>query len=139
MIQVLVIDAMAKEIIGLDTATLKILHNCRQLGFNRVEVLLHMIQVLVIDAMSKEIIAVPPPILSRVYQTLSRGFVNLLDAKKIRDTQFPFPCAQLIAVLLMALIFLAPLVMSVVFADNVGWCMLSTFMPVFSLLCLNYT
>jgi len=128
----------ALDITGLDTATLKILHNCKQLGFNRVEVLLHMIQVLVIDAMSKEIISVPPPILSRVYQTLSRGFVNLLNAKKIRDTQFPFPCAQLIAVLLMALVFLTPLVMSAIFTDKLGWCIISTFMPVFTLLCLNY-
>ena len=30
---------------------------------------------------------VQPPILSRVYQTLSRGFVNLLNAKKIADTR----------------------------------------------------
>jgi len=128
----------ALDIKGLDSGTLKILHNCRQLGFNRVEVLLHMIQVLVIDAMSKEIISVPAPILSRVYQTLSRGFVNLLNAKKIRDTQFPFPYAQLIAVLLMTLTVLTPLVMSAVFQDKIGWCIISTFMPVFSLLCLNY-
>ena len=43
------------------------------------------------------VLAIPPPILSRVYQTLSRGFVNLLNAKKIADTRFPFPYAQTIA------------------------------------------
>mmetsp|Transcript_47017 Transcript_47017/g.90718 ORF Transcript_47017/g.90718 Transcript_47017/m.90718 type:complete len:585 (+) Transcript_47017:46-1800(+) len=129
----------ALDITGLDTATLRILHNCSSQGWNRVEVLLHMIQVLVIDAFDKQIICVPAPILSRVYQTLSRGFVNLLNAKKIRDTQFPFPYAQLIAVLLISLVFLTPLVMSMVFSDQIGWCILSTFMPVFSLLCLNYT
>ena len=43
------------------------------------------------EALDDGVLKVAPPILSRVYQTLSRGFVNFLNAKKIADTRFPFP------------------------------------------------
>jgi hypothetical protein len=52
-------------------------------GANRVEVILHMTQALITKAQEDGVICVPAPIVSRVYQTLSRGFVNLLNAKKI--------------------------------------------------------
>jgi len=114
-----------------------ILTECKSRNFNRVEVLLHMIQILVIDAQQRGVINVPPPILSRVYQTLSRGFVNLLNAKKIKDTRFPFPYAQVIAVLLLLLSIFTPLAMTSMLPQG-GWCVLGTFVPVFGLLSLNY-
>merc|ERR1719410_994534 len=126
------------DIKGLDETTMKILTQCKMNKFNRVEVLLHMIQVLVINAQAKGIIDVPPPILSRVYQTLSRGFVNLLDAKKIKDTRFPFPYAQAIAVLLLLFSVITPIVLSTM-VPYVTLSAVSTFVPVFGLLCLNYT
>merc|ERR1712110_1095081 len=108
---------------GLDVATLKYLTLCRQeLKFNRVEVILHMIQILVIYNTETGVLRVPPPILSRVYQTLSRGFVNLLNAKKITDTQFPFPYAQLIAICLTMLAVLTPMVMSAVIQHKFWSC-----------------
>eukprot|EP00419_Tripos_fusus_P012512 CAMPEP_0172669106 /NCGR_PEP_ID=MMETSP1074-20121228/9475_1 /TAXON_ID=2916 /ORGANISM="Ceratium fusus, Strain PA161109" /LENGTH=596 /DNA_ID=CAMNT_0013485843 /DNA_START=103 /DNA_END=1893 /DNA_ORIENTATION=+ len=125
------------DIKGLDETTVKILLECKSKKFNRVEVLLHMIQVLVCNAQAKGTIDVPPPILSRVYQTLSRGFVNLLDAKKIKDTKFPFPYAQAIAVLLLLLAVITPIVLSTMI-PYVTLCAVSTFVPVFGLLCLNY-
>jgi len=127
------------DIAGLDDTTIKILTECKSRNFNRVEVLLHMIQVLVIDAQQRGVISVPPPILSRVYQTLSRGFVNLLNAKKIKDVRFPFPYAQVIAVLLLLLSVFTPFAMTSMFEQQVGWCVLATFVPVFGFLCLNYT
>ena len=57
---------------------------------------------------------VQPPILSRVYQTLSRGFVNLLNAKKIADTRFPFPFSQLISGLLFVHVVMLPMLISAV-------------------------
>eukprot|EP00419_Tripos_fusus_P067535 CAMPEP_0172932124 /NCGR_PEP_ID=MMETSP1075-20121228/219837_1 /TAXON_ID=2916 /ORGANISM="Ceratium fusus, Strain PA161109" /LENGTH=647 /DNA_ID=CAMNT_0013793449 /DNA_START=98 /DNA_END=2042 /DNA_ORIENTATION=+ len=125
------------DIKGLDETTVKILLECKSKKFNRVEVLLHMIQVLVCNAQAKGTIDVPPPILSRVYQTLSRGFVNLLDAKKIKDTKFPFPYAQAIAVLLLLLAVITPITLSTMI-PYVTLCAVSTFVPVFGLLCLNY-
>jgi len=126
------------DITGLDDKTLRIMRDCIKNGFNRVEVILHMIQVLVIDAQQRGVISVPPPILSRVYQTLSRGFVNLLSAKKIKDTPYPFPYAQLIAVQVLCLAMFTPVVMSTVIPYP-GWSVVCTFVPVFTVLCLNYT
>jgi len=123
---------------GLDADTIAILRQCKQLNFNRVEVLLHMIQVLVIDAQEAGVISVPPPILSRVYQTLSRGFVNLLNAKKIKDTRFPFPYAQLSAAMLLILVFFTPVAMSAMIPEKT-WCVLATFFPIFTLFCMNST
>jgi len=125
------------DIRGLDDETVRILTQCKMLNFNRVEVLLHMIQVLVINAQEEGVISIPAPILSRVYQTLSRGFVNLLNAKKIKDTRFPFPYAQVIALMLLALAVVTPFVMSVLLPHRF-WCTIATFGPVFAALCMNY-
>lgn len=77
---------------GLDKATLRHLKECStKYNFNKVETMMHLIQTLITDALDDKVIDVPAPILSRAYQTLSRGFVNLLNAKKITDTKFPFP------------------------------------------------
>mmetsp|Transcript_83746 Transcript_83746/g.166194 ORF Transcript_83746/g.166194 Transcript_83746/m.166194 type:complete len:564 (+) Transcript_83746:49-1740(+) len=125
------------DIRGLDDETVRILTQCKMLNFNRVEVLLHMIQVLVINAQQEGVISIPPPILSRVYQTLSRGFVNLLNAKKIKDTRFPFPYAQVVALMLLTLVVFTPFVMSVLLPHRF-WCTIATFGPVFAAFCINY-
>merc|ERR1719395_501808 len=99
--------------LGLDNATLKHLKLCKEVHhFNRVEVILHLTQTIITKALDDGILKIPPPILSRVYQTLSRGFVNLLNAKKIADTRFPFPYAQLITILLLIQTILTPLMIS---------------------------
>jgi len=123
---------------GLDEGTINILRDCKDQHFNRVEVILHMVQVLVISAQQRGVIDIPAPILSRVYQTLSRGFVNLLSAKKIKDTRFPFPYAQMISVFLLIFAVLTPCVLATMIESKV-WCPVFTFVPVFALLSLNYT
>lgn len=97
---------------GLDNGTLNHLRFCHEVHhFNKVEVMLHLVQSLITNAHDSGIMNIPPPILSRVYQTISRGFVNLLNAKKITDTRFPFPYVQLIATLLLTQTILTPLMM----------------------------
>lgn len=121
---------------GLDDDTLLYLSWCRKQGFNLVEVALHMIQVLVTENHENNILAIAPPILSRVYQELSRGMVNLHNAKKITDTQFPFPYAQLISCLLLVHLFLTPFVVSA-FVQNHWWSAMITFVPVFGMFSVN--
>eukprot|EP00437_Effrenium_voratum_P001447 CAMPEP_0181431180 /NCGR_PEP_ID=MMETSP1110-20121109/18111_1 /TAXON_ID=174948 /ORGANISM="Symbiodinium sp., Strain CCMP421" /LENGTH=486 /DNA_ID=CAMNT_0023554529 /DNA_START=23 /DNA_END=1484 /DNA_ORIENTATION=+ len=123
---------------GLATRTLEHLTDCaEEYDFNRVEVLLHMIQSLITHNLDVGVLKVQPPILSRVYQTLSRGFVNLLNAKKIADTRFPFPFAQLISALLFLHIVLLPVLISAVISQ--AWLAFTfTFLPIFSMCCLNY-
>lgn len=123
---------------GLDNDTLQHLNNCKMVhNFNRVEVLLHMTRQIITRAHEDGILKIPPPILSRVYQTLSRGFVNLLNAKKIADTRFPFPYAQLITMLLFLHCLLTPLFISCLIPSRV-WAPLIAFVPIYSFFSLNF-
>lgn len=126
------------DALGLDNDTLMHLKNCKEVHeFNRVEVLLHLTQSIITKALDDGILKIPPPILSRVYQTLSRGFVNLLNAKKIADTRFPFPYAQLIAILLFLHILLTPLMISCLIQSKI-WAPLFTFVPIFAMFSVNF-
>jgi len=122
---------------GLDKTTLAHLKDCKvNLKFNRVEVILHLIQTLITKNLDCGILKIPPPILSRVYQTLSRGFVNLLNAKKITDTRFPFPYAQLISMLLFLHMVLTPTMM-VQLIEHKAWAAIFTMVPIFGMFSLN--
>lgn len=50
--------------------------------------------------MQNGVIVVAPPVVTRAYQELSRGIVNLQNARKIADFPFPFPFAQASIVML---------------------------------------
>jgi len=127
----------AIDIDGLDIAIIKHLHECKGLRFNRVEVLLHMLQVLVTQGLDDNVLKIAPPILSRVYQTLSRGLVHLLNAKKIADVKFPFPFTQLITVLLFMYSVFTPVLFAVA-VENEVWAALITFFPVFAMFSLDF-
>ncbi|CAE7351221.1 unnamed protein product [Symbiodinium necroappetens] len=108
-----VVELAVIDVMGLDSQTLNHLWECSEVHkFNRVEVCLHLLQTLITKALDDGILKIPPPILSRVYQTISRGFVNLLNTKKITDTKFPYPFAQIIAVFLLVHILLTPALIS---------------------------
>eukprot|EP00929_Paragymnodinium_shiwhaense_P028069 TRINITY_DN16343_c0_g4_i1.p1 TRINITY_DN16343_c0_g4~~TRINITY_DN16343_c0_g4_i1.p1 ORF type:complete len:520 (-),score=114.30 TRINITY_DN16343_c0_g4_i1:86-1645(-) len=126
------------DIQGFDRGTLRILKDCKEkYNFNRVEVLLHMIQVLITQNLDDGILKIAPPILSRVYQTLSRGLVNLLNAKKITDTRFPFPFVQIITFLLMYITIYTPIIMTAQIEHRVV-APLVTFVPVFGMFYMNF-
>eukprot|EP00931_Biecheleriopsis_adriatica_P117100 TRINITY_DN9264_c0_g2_i1.p1 TRINITY_DN9264_c0_g2~~TRINITY_DN9264_c0_g2_i1.p1 ORF type:complete len:534 (-),score=108.44 TRINITY_DN9264_c0_g2_i1:57-1658(-) len=134
-------DCETIDPIGLDIKTWRHIQNCTDvngpLQFNRVEVLLHLIQSLITASLDSGVLKVPPPILSRVYQTLSRGFVNLLNAKKISDTRFPFPFAQLITVLILVQGVMTPMMVSCLF-DKPYLVAVFTFIPIFGICALNF-
>jgi len=126
------------DTIGLDDQTLNHLNDCsKNYGFNKVEVMLHLLQSMIVKALEDGILNIPAPICSRVFQTISRGFVNLLNAKKITDTSFPFPYAQLIAMLLFINIIFVPLHISVLVKSKVLAAMLS-FVPIWGMVCANF-
>lgn len=123
---------------GIDKATLSHLQECHDVhDFNKVEVMLHLVQSLIVASHDEGLLKVPPPILSRVFQTISRGFVNLLNAKKITDTRFPFPYAQLIAMLLSMHTVLTPCVITACVKSKVLAALIS-FVPTFGLCSLNF-
>jgi len=126
------------DVFGIDHGTLRHLKECKTLhGFNRVECLLHLFQVLIMKSLEDGVLPIAPPILSRVYQTLSRGFVNQLNARKIADTRFPFPYAQLIAALLLLVMILTPLMLASLIHNAVFACVFS-FLPVFGMFSINF-
>merc|ERR1712050_3035 len=68
---------------------------------NKVEIILQWIQQLVVNKHNDGILNEASPILSRVFQELSRGIVNFKNARKIAELPFPFPYAQLLSVALL--------------------------------------
>mmetsp|Transcript_3459 Transcript_3459/g.8617 ORF Transcript_3459/g.8617 Transcript_3459/m.8617 type:complete len:534 (+) Transcript_3459:105-1706(+) len=123
---------------GLNSQTLMHLKDCKDIHkFNLVEVVLHLIQTLITQGLADDVLKIPPPILSRVYQTLSRGFVNLLNAKKIADTRFPFPYAQLISMMLILNVFMTPCLI-VCLTTNPVWAPIFSFVPIFGFASLNF-
>mmetsp|Transcript_42637 Transcript_42637/g.76457 ORF Transcript_42637/g.76457 Transcript_42637/m.76457 type:complete len:526 (-) Transcript_42637:123-1700(-) len=126
------------DVFGLDEGTLRHLKICHEkYKFNKVEVMLHLVQSLITDAQDNAVLKVPPPILSRVYQTISRGFVNLLNAKKITDTRFPFPYSQLITILLFILTVLTPMILTTAIKSKVlAACIV--FVPIFAMYSLDF-
>mmetsp|Transcript_12601 Transcript_12601/g.36243 ORF Transcript_12601/g.36243 Transcript_12601/m.36243 type:complete len:520 (+) Transcript_12601:131-1690(+) len=124
---------------GLDMRTLEILQESSELyGFNRVEVLLHMVQVLMTHNSEIGVLAAAPPILSRVFQTLSRGMVNFINAQKIADTMFPFPFAQLCSWFVIFQSVVLPLIVTSIIKDR-AWAAAATFVPMLCMHCLNLT
>lgn len=87
--------------------------------------------------MDDGVLKIPPPILSRVYQTISRGFVNLLNTKKITDTKFPYPFAQIIALFLLLHLIMSPALITASVPRKV-FAPILTFLAVFSMFALNF-
>jgi len=128
------------DVRGIDRETLQYMRTCHEEhNFNKVEMCLHLIQTLITSAFITDVLAIPPPIVSRVYQTISRGFVHLLNTKKITDTKFPFPYAQLISFALVVFSVVTPVMFSSSAGMNKVAAACATFTPVFLLSGLNYT
>ena len=53
--------------------------------------------------------AAEPPVFSRVHHALSDGMLGFQQARKVEDTPFPFPYAQLLSFMLWAFMLLFPL------------------------------
>ena len=84
---------------GVDAGELAVL---QRLDCDRAYLVMSWIQShIVARAEDAEGLRVPPPVLSRVYQTLSDGMLGLNQADKLAKTPFPMPYAQMLTVLLL--------------------------------------
>eukprot|EP00747_Dinoflagellata_sp_TGD_P150775 gnl/TRDRNA2_/TRDRNA2_177151_c10_seq1.p1 gnl/TRDRNA2_/TRDRNA2_177151_c10~~gnl/TRDRNA2_/TRDRNA2_177151_c10_seq1.p1 ORF type:complete len:624 (-),score=107.99 gnl/TRDRNA2_/TRDRNA2_177151_c10_seq1:504-2375(-) len=104
---------------------------------DRCEIVLQWIQRLVVDANTREIIKVAPPILSRVYNQLGNGIVNLNNARKISTFPIPFPMAQMITVMLM-FHWIVTAVVCAASLDSPFWVGILCFVVVSSFWSINY-
>eukprot|EP00927_Polykrikos_kofoidii_P037742 TRINITY_DN3195_c1_g3_i1.p1 TRINITY_DN3195_c1_g3~~TRINITY_DN3195_c1_g3_i1.p1 ORF type:complete len:609 (+),score=102.76 TRINITY_DN3195_c1_g3_i1:80-1906(+) len=126
------------DIHGLDSMSMEYLTDfCTIHEINRVEVLLHWIQVLITENISTGVLVVPPPILTRAYQTLSRGMVNLHDVRKLADIPFPFPLSQMIILMLLMQSVITPFYASAVF-QGVGAAAVFSFLPLWGMWSITF-
>ena len=65
-----------------------------QESHDRCEITLQWIQRLIVESDAKQVLKIAPPILSRVFNELGNGIVNLNNARKITDFPIPFHLAQ---------------------------------------------
>lgn len=93
---------------------------------DKCEVLVQWIQRLIVEANEKNLFVVAPPILSRAFQEIGRGIVNLSNARKIRDIPFPFPYAQMITCMLLIHWLVTPLMASY-YITRIHWVGISCF------------
>merc|ERR1711937_848907 len=88
--QVATMDAPLFEVVNLDgfeRDSLRFLQGAH----DRCEVVLQWVQKMIVEADSAQTIKVAAPILSRVYNQLGDGIVNLSNARKITEFMIPFP------------------------------------------------
>eukprot|EP00931_Biecheleriopsis_adriatica_P058389 TRINITY_DN34741_c0_g1_i3.p1 TRINITY_DN34741_c0_g1~~TRINITY_DN34741_c0_g1_i3.p1 ORF type:complete len:482 (+),score=65.03 TRINITY_DN34741_c0_g1_i3:67-1512(+) len=93
---------------GMDGESLEHLRTCR----DRCEVVMQWIQRLVVDGMEQQVLNVPPPILTRSFQELSGGVVDINSVRKIKDIEFPFPYTQMMLVMLIIYSVVTPVLAS---------------------------
>jgi len=120
------------EVGGIDVKSLNFLTTSP----DAVEVIIQWIQRSTVLNMGSGVLHVPPPVLSRVFQELSRGIVNLQNARKIAEFPFPFPFAQTSVVMLIIHWFACPAVVSLMLEKHLAAA--TSFTIIFFFWCVNY-
>jgi len=117
---------------GLDPVSLEFLEDTT----DRVEVILQWIQRSTILNMQNGVLPIPPPVMSRAFQEISRGIVNLQNARKIADFPFPFPYAQTSIVMLCIHWIMCPVLANFLLARDLAAA--TCFIVIFFLWCVNF-
>lgn len=95
------------------------------------EVIMQWLQRLIVESMNSGVVPVPAPIITRVFQELSRGMVNLNNARKVREIPFPFPYAQLVSIMLITQTIFMPIYAGILLNSAI-WAPLLTFVSILS-------
>lgn len=103
---------------------------------DKVEVILQWIQRSTIINMQTGVLPIAPPVMSRAFQEISRGIVNLQNARKIADFPFPFPYAQMSMVMLGIHYVSCPIFASMMTQRDIA--PIISFLIVFFLWCINF-
>jgi len=125
------------DVAGIESESLEFLNTAT----DKVEVILQWLQRTAILNIGNGVLPVAPPILSRAFQEVSRGIVNLQNARKIADFPFPFPYAQASMVMLLIHWSFTPILCSIMFQNLVYQRLLAcvtSFLVVFFVWCLNF-
>eukprot|EP00928_Gymnodinium_smaydae_P087058 TRINITY_DN71400_c0_g1_i1.p1 TRINITY_DN71400_c0_g1~~TRINITY_DN71400_c0_g1_i1.p1 ORF type:complete len:680 (-),score=82.54 TRINITY_DN71400_c0_g1_i1:56-2095(-) len=104
---------------------------------DKCEVILHWIQKLIVTNLDAGVIEIAPPIVSRVFQELSNGIIDVQGTKKIAEVPFPFPYAQSISILLIIHFLATPVMTSVLMTEPTA-AFFTTLASSFCLWAVNY-
>merc|ERR1712050_428847 len=96
---------------------------------DKVEIILQWIQRSMVLHMQTGVLPVAPPVLSRAFQEVSRGIVNLQNARKIADFPYPFPLAQVSMILQILHWATTPIASSL--AVPIVWAVMVSFFSIF--------
>jgi len=124
------------ELLDLDGFDLESLKFMRE-SHDRCEVVLQWIQRLIVEADNDEILDIPPPILSRVYNQLGNGIVNLNNARKITEFPIPFPLAQMVTTMLI-IHWCIIVALAAIYIEQPYWAGILTFIVVSAFWGINY-
>eukprot|EP00931_Biecheleriopsis_adriatica_P050254 TRINITY_DN29088_c0_g1_i1.p1 TRINITY_DN29088_c0_g1~~TRINITY_DN29088_c0_g1_i1.p1 ORF type:complete len:499 (+),score=76.22 TRINITY_DN29088_c0_g1_i1:63-1559(+) len=100
-------------------------------------VVLQWIQQLIMRNVHQSVVNAPAPIVSRAFQELSNGIVDMVDAQKISDIPFPFPWAQMLSTMMILTSLITPFVLATT-TSSLAWCVLLNFVSVMSLSAIHY-
>merc|ERR1719181_586533 len=103
---------------------------------DKVEILLQWIQRGMVLEAQTGVLPIAPPILSRAFQEISRGIVNLQNARKIADFPYPYPLAQISMILQLLHWVISPFASA--FALPRGWAVALSFVSLFVLWCIHF-
>lgn len=103
---------------------------------DKVEIILQWIQRSMVLHQQTGVLPVAPPILSRAFQEVSRGIVNLQNARKIADFPYPYPLAQISMILQLLHWSVTPLLAAV--SLPMGFAVLYSFSSIFVLWCIHF-
>merc|ERR1719171_827585 len=104
---------------------------------DRCEIVLQWVQRLIVDGERKGLMKIAPPILSRTYQQLGNGIVNLNNARKITDFPIPFPLSQMIAFMLFFHWLVTPIIAATTM-QTWYWAFMLSFIVSFCYWTINY-
>merc|ERR1719313_2360811 len=117
---------------GIEPESMDFLNNAP----DKVEIILQWIQRSMVLHMQTGVLPIAPPILSRAFQEVSRGIVNLQNARKIADFPYPYPLAQISMIL--QLLHWAAMPFAASAALPKGWAVLLSFLLIFVLWCIHF-
>jgi len=126
------IEFAVRQHVELEEESAQLLRECP----DKCEVMVHWIQRLIVANMQSGVLPIPPPVMSRVFQELSRGMVNINNARKISDFLLPYPYAQLTGAMLLLNTVLTPMVVGVFLKDWVSSALVSS-LSIFAFACIN--
>jgi len=134
--QICALDDDALEILKIDTMDTNSAELLTEAN-DKCEVVVQWIQRFIVESSDSKVIDIPPPILTRAFQELSRGIVNLNNVRKISEIPFPFPYAQTLTVMLLVHWLVTPM-MAAAAIDSSWWAGIMCFLSVASFWSLYY-